>query len=279
MTYDQPREVMWLLDQAQITLAPDKGKDPGLKIVAGTAGMARREKYFRFERGFTATREGRVLSADSAMAYLTDDEERLRSLELRGQLAHRDERRHRGRAAVDERARHQPRVRRGRRDARTRRAGRRGRDAAGRRQRPAGPAHRRRGDRRHGGSRRRGHVAGRARQGRAFAARVQGRPRARDSRREHERHRRAAARGSPARSSTATWSSANSATARRRASRDRGPCRWCSAPTAASTRRNFAGGTTFEDGVTQGARRSRPGIWWRKGSCSCRATSRPSRRR
>jgi LPS export ABC transporter protein LptC len=84
MTYDQSRDVMWLLDQVQIAVAPDKGKDPGLNIVAGTAGMARREKYFRFERGFAATREGRKLSADSAMAYLTDDEEKLRSLELRG---------------------------------------------------------------------------------------------------------------------------------------------------------------------------------------------------
>ena len=61
MTYDQPREVMWLLDQAQITMTPEKGKDPGLTIVAGTAGMARRDKYFRFDRGFNATREGRVL--------------------------------------------------------------------------------------------------------------------------------------------------------------------------------------------------------------------------
>lgn len=84
MTYDQPREVMWLLDQARITMAPEKGKDPGLKIVSGAAGMARLDKYFRFERGFNATREGLVLSSDSAMAYLTDDEERLKSLELRG---------------------------------------------------------------------------------------------------------------------------------------------------------------------------------------------------
>jgi lipopolysaccharide export system protein LptA/lipopolysaccharide export system protein LptC len=84
MTYDQVREVMWLLDQAVITVAPDPGKDPGMKIVAGAAGMARREKYFRFDRGFNATREGRVLSSDAAMAYLTDDERALRSLELRG---------------------------------------------------------------------------------------------------------------------------------------------------------------------------------------------------
>ncbi len=103
---------MWLLDQARITMAPDKGKDAGLKIVAGAAGMARRDKYLRFDRGFNATREGRVLSSDSAMAYLTDDEERLRSLELRGHSSIVIERRDRRRPAVDGRARHQPRVRR-----------------------------------------------------------------------------------------------------------------------------------------------------------------------
>jgi LPS export ABC transporter protein LptC len=83
MTYDQPREVLWLLDQAQVKVKPQKGKDPGMAITAGAAGLARRDNYFRFERGFTATREGRIISADNAMAYLTDDEERLRSLELR----------------------------------------------------------------------------------------------------------------------------------------------------------------------------------------------------
>ena len=83
MTYDQPREVLWLLDQARITVKAQKGKDAGMDIAAGAAGMARRDKYFRFERGFTATREGRRMSADNAVAYMTDDEERLRSLELR----------------------------------------------------------------------------------------------------------------------------------------------------------------------------------------------------
>ena len=48
-----------------------------------------------------------------------------------------------------------------------------------------------RGHRCHGGPRRRGHVAGRARQGRVVVARIEGRAQAGDSRREHERHRRA----------------------------------------------------------------------------------------
>jgi lipopolysaccharide export system protein LptA len=84
MTYDQPRDVVWLLDQARINVKAQKGGDPGMAIAAGAAGMARRDKYFRFERGFTATREGRQMSADDAVAYMTDDEERVRSIELRG---------------------------------------------------------------------------------------------------------------------------------------------------------------------------------------------------
>ena len=84
MTYDQSRDVMWLLDQARIQVAPEKGRDPGLALESGAAGLARRDKYMRFERGFTARRGAVTMTAAAAMAYLTDDEERLESLELRG---------------------------------------------------------------------------------------------------------------------------------------------------------------------------------------------------
>lgn len=84
MSYDQQRGVMWLLDQANITVKPDGSGDPGMRIVSGAAGLARRDKYFRFERGFSGTRNDRVLSADMAMAYMTEDEKALESLELRG---------------------------------------------------------------------------------------------------------------------------------------------------------------------------------------------------
>ena len=85
MTYDQQRDVLWLLDQAVINVAPDKKtKDPGAKIVSGAAGLARREHYMRFERSMSVVRGGRTISADTAMAYLTDDEKKIKSLELRG---------------------------------------------------------------------------------------------------------------------------------------------------------------------------------------------------
>jgi LPS export ABC transporter protein LptC len=84
MTYDQERDVLWLLDQAAIDVAPSKDTGQGAKITAGTAGYARRDKYMRFDRGVRLLREGRTVESDSAVAYLTDDDSRLRAMELRG---------------------------------------------------------------------------------------------------------------------------------------------------------------------------------------------------
>src|SRR6187401_919336 len=85
MTYDQKRDVLWLLDQVDITVAPDKKtNDPGAKITCGSVGFARREKYMRFERDVSIHRGGRTISADSVLAHLTDDEKKVKSWELRG---------------------------------------------------------------------------------------------------------------------------------------------------------------------------------------------------
>ncbi len=252
MTYDQPREVMWLLDQARITVAPDKGKDPGLTIVAGAAGMARREKYFRFERGFNATREGR-----DPLVGLGDGVPDRR----RGTPASRSSCAGNSRIVMSgaiegglqsmDRARHQPRVRRRRRDARTRRAGRQRRDAAGGRGGAAGAAHRRQGDRRHRGPD--GAVTSLVARDkvRAVVAGGQGRARAGDSGRQHGRHRRAR-QGAHRRAVQPRRGVPRAARRRRRrASRDRRRSRWCSAPTAASTTRSSAAARRFEDGVTR----------------------------
>ena len=85
MTYDQQRDVLWLLDHAIINVAPDRAtNDSGAKILAGAAGLARREKYMRFVRSLSVIRGDRTISADTAMAYLTDDEKGIKALELRG---------------------------------------------------------------------------------------------------------------------------------------------------------------------------------------------------
>jgi LPS export ABC transporter protein LptC len=85
MTYDEQRDVVWLKNDVNIVVAPDKKTDdPGAKIVAGAAGLARREHYMRFERSFSLARAGRTISADNGLAYLTDDDKRVKALELRG---------------------------------------------------------------------------------------------------------------------------------------------------------------------------------------------------
>ena len=192
-----------------------------------------------------------MLSSDSAMAYLTDDEERLRSLELRGHssidmsgaieggLQSMDARDINLEYAEDGETLEHAVLAGGGVMQLAGANGQPGRRIAGR------------SDRRHGRPRRRGHVTGRARQSRVFATRIQGRPQAGDSRREHERRRRA--RQGPHRRAVqpGTWSSARSARAPRHASRGRGPCRSCLAPTAASTRRTLRAARTFEDGVTK----------------------------
>jgi lipopolysaccharide transport protein LptA len=84
LTYDKARDVLHLLDAVVIRIAPDDKGEGGADIDAGTAGFARADKYMRFERGVTFVSAGQTLSADTAVAYLTPDEERIQTLELRG---------------------------------------------------------------------------------------------------------------------------------------------------------------------------------------------------
>src|SRR5712691_3578203 len=84
MTYDKNQDVMVILDQAHITMAANAKGQGAADIVAPTATIARRDKYVRFERGFKAVRSGQLIDADSGLARLSDDEERLQGVELRG---------------------------------------------------------------------------------------------------------------------------------------------------------------------------------------------------
>ena len=52
MTYDETRDVLWLLDKAVMSRSRRaRTTGGGADITAGTAGYARRDKYMRFERG------------------------------------------------------------------------------------------------------------------------------------------------------------------------------------------------------------------------------------
>ncbi len=84
LTYDKARDVLSLLDRVVIRTAPDEQGAGGVDIDAGAAGFARADKYIRFERGVTLVGQGQTIDAETAVAFLTPDEQRIQMLELRG---------------------------------------------------------------------------------------------------------------------------------------------------------------------------------------------------
>lgn len=82
-TYDQVRHVLWLLEDAKVDVAADKDNAP-IHITSKAAGMARLEHYMKFTGGARFDGEGHVTVADEATAFLTQDDEKVQRLELRG---------------------------------------------------------------------------------------------------------------------------------------------------------------------------------------------------
>ena len=88
-TYDRNREVLWLLDQAKITVAPDKSGQGALDASSKSAGLARQENYVRLTGTAHINAEGRLIDADEITIALTpatpqQPDQHVRSLELRG---------------------------------------------------------------------------------------------------------------------------------------------------------------------------------------------------
>jgi lipopolysaccharide export system protein LptA len=86
-TYDQARNVFWLLDRAKVDVAPDKTGGGEVHVTAKTAGMARNEHYLKFQGSARLEGQGSVITADDATAFLTEDDERMTRMELRGNAA------------------------------------------------------------------------------------------------------------------------------------------------------------------------------------------------
>jgi LPS export ABC transporter protein LptC len=84
MTYDRNRDVLWILSQAEIALAPDEKGMGQLQATSGKAGLARKDKYLRLEQDVRIHRDNRQIQSDNTVGYLSEDESRLTALELRG---------------------------------------------------------------------------------------------------------------------------------------------------------------------------------------------------
>lgn len=83
-TYDFNREVLWLLAKADITVAADEKGQGALHATSGTAGMARAEHYLKLTGTGHIDGEGRVIDADDITIQLTQDDQRVQMLQLRG---------------------------------------------------------------------------------------------------------------------------------------------------------------------------------------------------
>lgn len=83
-TYDQSRDILWLLQDAVVDVKPDDKGTGAVHVTSQAAGMARKEHYMRFTGGVKFDGEGRITEADEALASLTEDNEKIQRLELRG---------------------------------------------------------------------------------------------------------------------------------------------------------------------------------------------------
>jgi lipopolysaccharide transport protein LptA len=83
-TYDKHRDVLWLLDKAHVAVAADPKGQGALDATAGSLGVARADHYLKLLRTGHITTEGRTIDADEITVKLAEDNERMQSLELRG---------------------------------------------------------------------------------------------------------------------------------------------------------------------------------------------------
>jgi lipopolysaccharide export system protein LptA len=83
-TYDQKRDVVWLLADARITVAPDETGSGAAEATSGSAGLARNEHYIRLTAPAHLVGEGRTIDADDITIQLTPDDRLIESMTLRG---------------------------------------------------------------------------------------------------------------------------------------------------------------------------------------------------
>lgn len=85
MTWDRTQDVLTILDHAVVHVAADEKGQGASEITAGTAAFARKEKVIRFEKAVRIQRGDQLVEAAAAVMYLTDDEKRLDTMDLREQ--------------------------------------------------------------------------------------------------------------------------------------------------------------------------------------------------
>lgn len=83
-TYDNNRDVLWLRDQAHITVAADSTGHGAADATAGAAGLARAENYVKLTRNARIVSDSRTITSDDVTALLRDDGSTIDQVQLRG---------------------------------------------------------------------------------------------------------------------------------------------------------------------------------------------------
>jgi lipopolysaccharide export system protein LptA len=83
-TYDRGRNVIWLLDQAHVTVKPDEKGQGAVEATAKAAGLARNDHYLKLTGGAHVVGEGRTLDATELTVQMTPDDKLIQSMALRG---------------------------------------------------------------------------------------------------------------------------------------------------------------------------------------------------
>ena len=83
-TYDQTRDVLWLLANARIVVKPDDKGGGAVEATAATAGFARPDHYVRLTGSAHVVSDGRTLEAQDLTVQLTPDDRLIQTMALRG---------------------------------------------------------------------------------------------------------------------------------------------------------------------------------------------------
>jgi LPS export ABC transporter protein LptC len=83
MTYDKNTDVLTIADKAHVRMV-DEGDNTTAEFAAGSATLARVENFLALERVVHALRGEQTIDADRATARLTENEQAITSIELRG---------------------------------------------------------------------------------------------------------------------------------------------------------------------------------------------------
>jgi LPS export ABC transporter protein LptC len=82
-TFDNARNVLWLVERAQIDVAADEAGQGATSMRAGSAGFARNDRYIRLQGAAEVSRAGETLAGETVTVFLQPADDVVRGVELR----------------------------------------------------------------------------------------------------------------------------------------------------------------------------------------------------